>query len=63
MQVIAGGLYNGNSFAAALVLGTSAVWIGTRFILADEASAPAAHQEAVRTAGFEDNIRTTTLKS
>ncbi|KAJ5765060.1 hypothetical protein N7520_004619 [Penicillium odoratum] len=59
VQVIAaGGLYNGNSVAAALMLGASAVWIGTRFILSDEAGAPKAHQEAVRTAGFEDNIRT-----
>ncbi|KAJ6032212.1 hypothetical protein N7540_002944 [Penicillium herquei] len=59
VQVIAaGGLFNGNSVAAALMLGASAVWIGTRFILADEAGAPKAHQEAVRTAGFEDNIRT-----
>ncbi|KAJ5739326.1 hypothetical protein N7533_012110 [Penicillium manginii] len=59
VQVIAaGGLYNGNSVAAALMLGASAVWIGTRFILADEAGAPKAHQEAVRTAGFEDNVRT-----
>ncbi|KAJ5938639.1 hypothetical protein N7466_001773 [Penicillium verhagenii] len=59
VQVIAaGGLYNGNSVAAALMLGASAVWIGTRFILSEEAGAPKAHQEAVRTAGFEDNIRT-----
>jgi NAD(P)H-dependent flavin oxidoreductase YrpB (nitropropane dioxygenase family) len=59
MQVIAaGGLFNGNSVAAALMLGASAVWIGTRFILSEEAGAPVAHQEAVRTAGFEDNIRT-----
>ncbi|KAA8650509.1 hypothetical protein EYZ11_003284 [Aspergillus tanneri] len=56
--VAAGGLFNGNSVAAALMLGASGVWIGTRFILADEAGAPEAHQEAVRTAGFEDNIRT-----
>jgi NAD(P)H-dependent flavin oxidoreductase YrpB (nitropropane dioxygenase family) len=56
--VAAGGLFNGNSLAAALMLGASAVWIGTRFILADEAGAPVAHQEAVRTAGFEDNVRT-----
>ncbi|PLN77813.1 2-nitropropane dioxygenase [Aspergillus taichungensis] len=56
--VAAGGLYNGNSLAAALMLGASGVWIGTRFILADEAGAPKAHQEAVRTAGFEDNVRT-----
>lgn len=59
VQVIAaGGLFNGNSVAAALMMGASAVWIGTRFILAEEAGAPKAHQEAVRTAGFEDNIRT-----
>ncbi|KAL3475757.1 2-nitropropane dioxygenase [Aspergillus californicus] len=56
--VAAGGLFNGNSLAAALMLGASGVWVGTRFILAEEAGAPKAHQEAVRTAGFEDNIRT-----
>lgn len=59
VQVIAaGGLFNGQSLAAALSLGASAVWIGTRFILAEEAGAPKAHQEAVRTAGFDDNVRT-----
>ncbi|KAL2012798.1 hypothetical protein VTN00DRAFT_323 [Thermoascus crustaceus] len=59
VQVIAaGGLFNGQSVAAALMLGASAVWIGTRFILSDEAGAPHAHQEAVRTAGFDDNVRT-----
>ncbi|RAL11689.1 NAD(P)H-dependent flavin oxidoreductase [Aspergillus homomorphus CBS 101889] len=56
--VAAGGLYNGNSVAAALMLGASGVWIGTRFILSEEAGASVAHQEAVRTAGFEDNVRT-----
>jgi NAD(P)H-dependent flavin oxidoreductase YrpB (nitropropane dioxygenase family) len=59
VQVIAaGGLYNGQSVAASLMLGASAVWIGTRFILSDEAGAPEAHKEAVRTSGFDDNIRT-----
>jgi len=59
VQIIAaGGLYNGQSLAAALMLGASAVWIGTRFILAEEAGAPKAHQEAVRTASFDDNVRT-----
>ena len=56
--VAAGGLFSGQSLAAALMLGASAVWIGTRFILADEAGAPEEHQEAVRTAGFDDTIRT-----
>lgn len=59
VQVIAaGGLFNGQSLAAALMLGASAVWIGTRFILSEEAGAPKAHQEAVRTSGFDDNVRT-----
>ena len=59
VQVIAaGGIYNGPTVAAALMMGASAVWVGTRFILTDEAGAPKAHQEAVRTAGFDDNVRT-----
>jgi len=40
------------------MLGANAVWIGTRFVLSEEAGAPKAHQEAVRTAGFDDNVRT-----
>lgn len=56
--VAAGGIYNGQSLAAALMLGASAVWVGTRFVLSEEAGAPKAHQEAVRTAGFDDNVRT-----
>lgn len=59
VQVIAGGgLYSGATVAAALMLGASAVWIGTRFILSDEAGASKSHREAVRTAGFDDTIRT-----
>lgn len=56
--VAAGGLFNGQSLAAALMFGAAAVWIGTRFVLSEEAGAPKAHQEAVRTAGFDDNVRT-----
>lgn len=56
--VAAGGIFNGQSLAAMLNFGASGVWVGTRFILAEEAGAPKAHQEAVRTAGFDDNIRT-----
>ncbi|THW18659.1 NPD-domain-containing protein [Aureobasidium pullulans] len=59
VQVIAaGGLFNGQSLAAALMLGATAVWIGTRFVLSEEAGASKAHQEAVRTSGFDDNVRT-----
>jgi len=59
VQVIAaGGIFNGQSLAAALMLGASAVWVGTRFVLSEEAGAPRAHQEAVRSSGFDDNVRT-----
>jgi len=56
--VAAGGIFNGQSLASAMALGATAVWVGTRFVLSEEAGAPKAHQEAVRTAGFDDNIRT-----
>ena len=56
--VAAGGIFNGQSVASALMLGASAVWVGTRFVLSDEAGAPKAHQEAVKTASFDDNVRT-----
>ena len=56
--VAAGGLYNGQSLAASLMLGASGVWVGTRFVLSEEAGAPKAHQEAVRSSGFDDNVRT-----
>jgi len=59
VQVIAaGGISNGQTVAAALMLGANAVWVGTRFILTDEAGASKAHQEAVRSAGHDDNVRT-----
>ncbi|CBF90196.1 nitronate monooxygenase [Aspergillus nidulans FGSC A4] len=54
-----GGLFNGQSLAAALMLGASAVWIGTRFILCDEAGSSSSHQQAVQEAGHGDIIRTT----
>jgi NAD(P)H-dependent flavin oxidoreductase YrpB (nitropropane dioxygenase family) len=56
--VAAGGIYNGQSLAAAMALGATAVWVGTRFVLSEEAGAPKAHKEAVRTSGFDDNVRT-----
>ena len=56
--VAAGGIHNGQLLAAALMMGASAVWVGTRFVLSEEAGAPEAHKEAVRTAGFDDTVRT-----
>jgi NAD(P)H-dependent flavin oxidoreductase YrpB (nitropropane dioxygenase family) len=59
VQVIAaGGIHNGQLLAAALMMGASAVWVGTRFVLTEEAGAPKAHKDAVRTSSYDDNIRT-----
>lgn len=56
--IAAGGIHNGQLLAASLMMGAGAVWVGTRFILTDEAGASHTHKEAVRTAGHDDNIRT-----
>ncbi|KAI1498731.1 2-nitropropane dioxygenase [Biscogniauxia marginata] len=56
--IAAGGIHNGQMLAASLMMGAEAVWVGTRFILVDEAGAPESHKESVRTAGFDDTIRT-----
>ncbi len=56
--VAAGGIHNGQLLAASLMMGASGVWVGTRFVLSEEAGAPEAHKEAVRTASFDDTVRT-----
>lgn len=56
--IAAGGIHNGNMLAASLMMGADAVWVGTRFILVDEAGAPKTHKELVQTASFDDTIRT-----
>lgn len=56
--VAAGGIFDGRGLAMALSLGASAVWVGTRFICAEEAGAPPRHQNAVLDANFDDTIRT-----
>jgi NAD(P)H-dependent flavin oxidoreductase YrpB (nitropropane dioxygenase family) len=56
--IAAGGIHDGSLLAASLMMGAAAVWVGTRFILTDEAGAPVAHKEAVRSAGFDDTVRT-----
>ncbi len=60
VQVIAaGGLFNGQSVAAALMLGASAVWIGTRFILSPRRLVLLRLTRRLSAlAGFDDNIRT-----
>eukprot|EP00294_Goniomonas_avonlea_P013486 CAMPEP_0114560792 /NCGR_PEP_ID=MMETSP0114-20121206/11649_1 /TAXON_ID=31324 /ORGANISM="Goniomonas sp, Strain m" /LENGTH=359 /DNA_ID=CAMNT_0001746363 /DNA_START=18 /DNA_END=1097 /DNA_ORIENTATION=- len=56
--VAAGGIFDGRGLAAALAMGASAVWVGTRFICATEAGAPPRHQQGVLGAGYHDTVRT-----
>jgi len=56
--VAAGGIFNGRGLAMALSLGASGVWVGTRFICAEEAGAPPRHQKGVIGATVHDTIRT-----
>lgn len=56
--IAAGGIFSGEGLAAALMLGASAVWVGTRFVVAKEAGASKLHQDAVISASFDDTIRT-----
>eukprot|EP00930_Biecheleria_cincta_P104042 TRINITY_DN96195_c0_g1_i1.p1 TRINITY_DN96195_c0_g1~~TRINITY_DN96195_c0_g1_i1.p1 ORF type:complete len:352 (+),score=72.77 TRINITY_DN96195_c0_g1_i1:92-1147(+) len=56
--VAAGGIYDGRGLAAALGLGASGVWVGTRFICAEESAAPKAHKDKVIAAASLDTIRT-----
>lgn len=58
LVVAAGGVNDGRSLAAALMLGASAVWVGTRFVASEESGASKLHKQAVVTAGFGDTIRT-----
>ena len=56
--VAAGGLYDGRGLAAALALGATGVWMGTRVIASKEAHAAQMYREAVVEASDEDTVRT-----
>lgn len=58
MVVAAGGISDGRGLASALVQGAVGVWVGTRFVAADESGASRLHKEAVVDARFEDTLRT-----
>jgi len=58
MVVAAGRIYNGRSLASSLMQGAQGVWVGTRFVAAEESGASRLHKEAVVTAGFNDTLRT-----
>mmetsp|Transcript_44213 Transcript_44213/g.118934 ORF Transcript_44213/g.118934 Transcript_44213/m.118934 type:complete len:352 (+) Transcript_44213:57-1112(+) len=58
VPVAAGGIFDGRGLAASLSLGAAGVWVGTRFICAEESAAPKAHKDKVLKASSLDTIRT-----
>merc|ERR1712151_545904 len=59
LVVGAGGIFDGRGLAAALTMGCSGVWVGTRFIASEEAGAGPYHKRSVVNADYADTIRTT----
>jgi nitronate monooxygenase len=59
--VAAGGIATGEQIAAVMLLGASAVQIGTRFIASKEAKVPANYKEAILKAEPEDIVMTKKL--
>jgi NAD(P)H-dependent flavin oxidoreductase YrpB (nitropropane dioxygenase family) len=59
IQVVgAGGIFDGRGVAAALAMGATGVWVGTRFICAEESSAGPKHRRAVLSAQSTDTTQT-----
>jgi enoyl-[acyl-carrier protein] reductase II len=54
--VAAGGIVDGRGLAAALMLGATGVWIGTRFIATPEANLVSGYREAVLAASESDTV-------
>lgn len=58
LVVAAGGIYDGRGLASSLMQGAVGVWVGTRFVAAEESGASRLHKEAVVSADFTDTLRT-----
>ena len=54
----AGGIYTGAGIAACLALGAEGVWLGSRFIVTEEANVQKSYQKAILDARSSDTIRT-----
>jgi len=57
--VAAGGIADGRGIAAALALGASGVWLGTRFVASEEAMAHHIYKQRLLGAGVEDTVYST----
>lgn len=55
--VAAGGMYNGATLAAAFALGCEGVWVGTRLLASEEATATKIHKKFVLEAKSGDTMR------
>lgn len=55
----AGGIADGRGLAAALVLGADGAWIGTRFLLAEEAGTAIGYRQQLAAASETDTVRAT----
>lgn len=58
MVVAAGGIHDGRGLASSLMQGAVGVWVGTRFVAAEESGASRLHKESVVDADFSDTVRT-----
>ncbi|GAQ07954.1 probable nitronate monooxygenase [Aspergillus lentulus] len=58
LVVAAGGINDGRSLAASLMLGAAGVWVGTRFVASEESGASRMHKEAVVRAQYGETQRT-----
>ncbi|KAJ5812113.1 hypothetical protein N7474_008414 [Penicillium riverlandense] len=58
LVVAAGGVNDGRSLAASLMLGAAGVWVGTRFVASEESGASRMHKEAVVGAQYGETKRT-----
>src|SRR5262245_13914044 len=54
--VAAGGIADGRGLAAVLALGASAAWLGTRFVMSDEATPLPEYRERLAQAGEADTV-------
>ncbi|KAF3936810.1 hypothetical protein ABW19_dt0203891 [Dactylella cylindrospora] len=58
LVVAAGGIRDGRSLASSLMQGAAGVWVGTRFVASKEAGCSEMHKQEVKSATFDDTIRT-----